>query len=74
MVRSKYWEDLNNADFIRQIESRYRSEPEHDAILYATAQGFNLEHPSFDRLLDSALFHWTVMPKDDGIMKVSERL
>ncbi|KAI7085938.1 hypothetical protein KC356_g5455 [Hortaea werneckii] len=72
MVRSKYWEDLNNAEFIRQIELRYRSEPEHNAILHATAQGFNLEHPSFDRLLDSALFHWTVIPEDDGIMRISE--
>ncbi|GAB1740738.1 hypothetical protein NU219Hw_g5823t1 [Hortaea werneckii] len=72
VVRSKYWEDLNNAEFIRQIELRYRSEPEHNAILYATAQGFNLEHPSFDRLLDSALSHWTVALEDDGIMKISE--
>ncbi|KAI6810339.1 hypothetical protein KC332_g11236 [Hortaea werneckii] len=73
MVRSKYWEDLNNAEFIRQVELRYRSEPEHNAILHATAQGFNLEHPSFDRLLDSALFHWTVIPEDDGIMRISEK-
>ncbi|KAI7505186.1 hypothetical protein KC347_g8079 [Hortaea werneckii] len=73
MVRSKYWEDLNNAEFIRQIELRYRSEPEHNAILHATAQGFNLEHPSFDRLLDSVLFHWTVIPEDDGIMRIPER-
>ncbi|RMZ03066.1 hypothetical protein D0862_05800 [Hortaea werneckii] len=72
VVRSKYWEDLNNAEFIRQIELRYHSEPEHNAILYATAQGFNLEHPSFDRLLDSALSHWTVALEVDGIMKISE--
>ncbi|KAI7265122.1 hypothetical protein KC345_g8567 [Hortaea werneckii] len=72
LARSKYCEDLNNAEFVRQLELRYRSEPEHNAILHATAQGPNLEHPSFYRLLDSALFHWTVIPEDDGIMRISE--
>ncbi|KAI7197973.1 hypothetical protein KC343_g10797 [Hortaea werneckii] len=72
IVRSEFWEELNNAELIRQIESRYRSEPEHNAILHAAAQGFNLEHPSLDRLLESALFHTSVIPGAGGIMKFSE--
>ncbi|KAI6865841.1 hypothetical protein KC323_g4199 [Hortaea werneckii] len=74
IVRSEYWEELNNAEFIRQIELRYRSEPEHNTILHAAAQGFNLEHPSLDRLLESTLFHTSVIPGAGGIVKFSETL
>ena len=70
IVRSEFWEELNNAEFIRQIESRYRSEPEHNAFLHAAAQGSNLEHPSLDPLLESTLFHTSVIPAAGGIMKL----
>ncbi|KAI6803428.1 hypothetical protein KC332_g14899 [Hortaea werneckii] len=72
IVRSEYWEELNNAEFIRQIELRYRLEPEHNAILFATAQGFNLEHPSLDRLLESTHFHTSVIPGAGGIIEISK--
>lgn len=72
VVRSGYWEEMNNGEFIRQIEMRYRPDLPGNAILHATAQGLDLENPSVEQLLRRAFYLWMVKAWDGGILDVSQ--